>query len=94
MKKLIIAGLFLATLGILLLLTVFGQRGFMHVVRLQSELQEIEKKNIQLRQENEAIRRDIELLKHDLKYLEEIARKELGFVKEGELVYRLGEGKR
>ena len=94
MKKLIIAGLFFAILGTLLLLTVFGHRGFMHVVRMQSELQEIEKKNVQLHQENEALKRDIELLKHDLHYLEEIARKELGLVKEGELVYRLGEGKR
>lgn len=94
MKKFIIIGFFLTTLIALLLLTVFGQRGFIHVIRLQSELQEIENKNMLLRQENESLKKDIELLKNNLKYLEEIARKELGLIKEGEIVYRLDEGKR
>lgn len=94
MKKFIITGFFLTTLIALLLLTVFGQRGFIHVIRLQSELQEIENKNMLLRKENESLKEDIELLKNNLKYLEEIARKELGLIKEGEIVYRLDEGKR
>ncbi|MCX8044039.1 MAG: septum formation initiator family protein [Desulfobacterota bacterium] len=94
MKRIVITSGFLATMITLLLLTMFGQRGFIHVTRLQSELREIEKKNVLLRQENEMIKRDIELLRNNLKYIEELARKELGFVKEGERVYRLGEGKR
>ena len=60
-------------------------------MRLQSELNEIERRNILLRQENESLKKDIELLKYDLKYLKELARKELGLVKEDELVYRLND---
>ena len=91
MKKIVITGCFFAILIGLLLLTVFGQRGFIHAMRLQSELNEIERRNIFLRQENESLKNDIELLKYDLNYLQELARKELGLVKEDELVYRLSD---
>ncbi len=64
------------------------------MVRLKDDLVAIEKKNIQLHQENESLKKEVELLKNDLKYLEEIARKELGLIKDGELVYRLGESKK
>ena len=94
MKKIIITTVFLSTLVLLIILTIFGQRGFVHMVRLKEELHEIEKKNVKLHEENESLKREIELLKNNLKYLEEIARKELGLIKDGELVYRLGEGKK
>jgi cell division protein FtsB len=94
MKKIIITTVFLSTLIILIILTIFGQRGFIHMVRLKDDLVAIEKKNIQLHQENESLKKEVELLKNDLKYLEEIARKELGLIKDGELVYRLGESKK
>lgn len=64
------------------------------MVRLKEELHEIEKKNVKLNEENKSLKMEIELLKNDLKYLEEIARKELGLIKDGELVYRLGERKK
>jgi cell division protein FtsB len=74
---------------VLVALTIFDQRGFIHMVRLREELEELENYNDKFLIENEELRQEIDLLKNDLRYLEEVARSELGLVKEGELVYHL-----
>lgn len=74
---------------VLVALTIFDQRGFIHMVRLREELEELENYNDKLIIKNEELRQEIDLLKNDLRYLEEVARSELGLVKEGELVYHL-----
>jgi cell division protein FtsB len=74
---------------VLVALTIFDQRGFIHMVRLREELEELENYNAKFISENEKLRQEIDLLKNDLRYLEEVARSELGLVKEGELVYHL-----
>lgn len=93
MKKIVIAIAFICTLITLVILTIFGQRGFVHMIKLKEELREIENKNAQLKGENESLKKEIDLLKNDLKYLEEIARNELGLIKDDETVYRLGKSK-
>ena len=59
------------------------------MARLQEELAELEDYNNKLKTENKELRKEIGLLKNNLRYLEEVARSELGLVKEGELVYHL-----
>jgi len=91
MKKLILSLsiMFFIIFIVLVALTIFDQRGFIHMVRLREELEELENYNDKLIIKNEELRQEIDLLKNDLRYLEEVARSELGLVKEGELVYHL-----
>jgi cell division protein FtsB len=88
-KKIILIILFVTAVTIGLAITIFGQRGFIHMVMLEKELEEFRNQNSQLQKENDAIKQEIELLKNNVKHMEELARKELGLVKKDELVYHL-----
>jgi cell division protein FtsB len=85
-KRLLIAalGLFL----ILGLVTFFGENGILHLLRLKKEMGRIKEANLQLEKENEELKEEVRKLKLEKKYIEEIARKELGMVKEGEIIYQ------
>jgi len=87
--KIILSIIFFLIFIVLVVLAIFDQRGFIHMARLTEELEELENYNTKLISENEKLRQEIDLLKNDLRYLEEVARSELGLVKEGELVYHL-----
>lgn len=41
-----------------------------------------------MEEENQKLREEVRLLQHEKRYIEEIARKELGMVKEGEIIYQ------
>ncbi len=75
---------------VLLLLGVafFGDRGIVQVIKLSREKTALEEEIRLLEEANQALRNDIEALRSDYRYLEAIARKELGMVKEDELVYQ------
>jgi cell division protein FtsB len=69
-------------------LALFGDKGILRAIQfnrqkagLQAELQRMEEANYALRQE-------IESLRSDRRYIEDIARRELGMVKADELVYQ------
>jgi len=66
--------------------------GFERIRSAKKELLSLRKENERLKKENESIRREIEALKNDLFMIEEIARKELGLAKPGEVVYKFDEG--
>ncbi len=77
---------------IILGFALFGQRGILrtlqasrHHAALEAEVQQQEAVIRQLKQE-------IEALRSDRKYIEAIARRELGMVKEDELVYQFAQG--
>jgi cell division protein FtsB len=89
MSKKIISILLLIILLALLSITVFGQRGLLHMARLKEELKRFEVSNQKLQQENTALKKEIEQLKNDRRHLEELARDELGLTKENELIYDL-----
>jgi len=80
-----------ATLVLYLLLgisTVFGQRGFFHLWKLRQEQRALEAEAFTLSRENEDLRNRIARLQTDDEFFEKIVREELGFVRNGELVYR------
>jgi cell division protein FtsB len=89
MSKKIISLLFILILLMLLAVTVFGQRGLLHMTRLKDELRRFEASNQKLQQENLTLKRQIEQLKNDRHHLEDLARDELGLAKENELIYDL-----
>ena len=65
----------------------FSERGLLHVLSLKSELKEIESFNESIRLENEECNEYIHLLNEDTRYIEKLAREELGLLKEDERVY-------
>ncbi|MBW1823216.1 MAG: septum formation initiator family protein, partial [Deltaproteobacteria bacterium] len=75
---------FLIILGcmlFILLYACFGERGLIRVLVLKKELKEIESCNQNLRENNVALKESIYRLKNDKRYIERIAREELGLVK-------------
>ena len=49
---------------------------------------ELKSENLRIEQENIRLQKEIKQLKENLAYIEDIARKQLGLVKEDELVYQ------
>ncbi len=82
-SSLIIVGVML----FILLYTCFGERGLIRVLVLKKELKEIESCNQNIRAESVALKESIYRLKNDKRYVERIAREELGLVKTEELIY-------
>jgi cell division protein FtsB len=79
---------FLAILVILGFFTFFGDKGILHLLRLRKELVRIKETNVKTEAENEKLREEVKRLQYDKRYIEEIARKELGMVREGEVIYQ------
>ncbi len=70
------------------LLTFFGDKGVLQLLRLQKELSRIREANKVTEAENRKLREEVRRLQNEKRYIEEIARKELGMVKEGEIIYQ------
>ncbi|MBW2631118.1 MAG: septum formation initiator family protein [Deltaproteobacteria bacterium] len=73
---------------IMVLLTIFGNKGFMDYRVLKEKQAALEETNECIISENEELKREIMLLKTDLRYIESVARRELGMVKKGDIVYQ------
>lgn len=86
-KKIYLSPL-LIVIAIIALLTIFGDRGLIRIYKLSKERDSIKTYNEQIRAENAAMKDEIHRLKTDDKYIEVIARKELGMVGKNELVYQ------
>ena len=82
---LLLALTFVLVLG---LLVFFGERGILHRLRLQKELARIKAENAKVDEENRKLKEEVRRLQKERKYIEAIARKELGMVKEGEIIYQ------
>jgi cell division protein FtsB len=87
MKKKGLLLFFLVSFLILGYLTFFGEKGILHLHRLQKELVRIREANRKMDEENQKLKEEVRRLQQDKRYIEEIARKELGMVKEGEILY-------
>lgn len=70
------------------ILTVFGERGLTKAYKLTRERDEIRAKIEKQKRENQYLRGELASLRSDRRYIENIARKDLGLVREGETVYR------
>lgn len=88
MRKKSLLLLLLSLLLILGFLTFFGNNGILHLLRLQKELVRIKEMNVKIEVENRKLREEVRRLQYEKRYIEEIARKELGLVKEGEIIYQ------
>ena len=73
----------------LFLFIIFGENGLADLHLLKIERDVLLKQNAELAKKNLDLYREIERLKSDPKYLESVARKELGLVRKDELIFKL-----
>jgi cell division protein FtsB len=72
----------------LLFFILFSEHGLIDLNNLQGERNQLIENNEQLHQENLSISIEIERLKHDPKYIENVARQELGMIGKDELILK------
>jgi cell division protein FtsB len=81
--------IFLAALALVI---VFGDDGVMDLLALKREKTLVEAKRDKIFDENISLYRQIDRLKNDAAFIEATARKELGVVREDELILKLKQG--
>lgn len=88
-KHRILISLALLGLSMLTLKIFFSDNGVVDFVKMQKEYARLVERNDAVRKENVALYREIDRLNNDMKYLEEVARNELGFIGPEEIIVRL-----
>lgn len=77
-----------AGLGIAVLYYIsFNQYGIIQHFKTKSELEQLQKRTIELENKQQLIKDSIERLKNDYEYIEKIAREKYYLIKKGEKVY-------
>lgn len=79
-------------LAFILFFTVFGDKGLLRIYELRQDKVKIEKRLIEIRSENENLKREVVALQSDRRYIERIARKDLGLVRSNEVIYQFASG--
>jgi cell division protein FtsB len=72
----------------LLFFIIFGEHGLVDLNRLKKDRGQLAEKNELLSHENFSLSTEIDRLQHDPKYIENIARQELGMVGQDELILK------
>lgn len=67
---------------------LFGNRGILDNYRLNQKHADLIKRNEEIVMKNDALKKEILLLRNDLRYIEKVARDELGMVRQNDKVYR------
>jgi cell division protein FtsB len=80
--------------GLLFLWLSFGQHGIFDLLSLQMQREENVAALRDLREKNRSLASEIRSLREDPKFFESTARKELGLVRDNEIIYRVKEGER
>lgn len=75
-------------LGLIIGWLGFGERGFIHLYKMDKEREAYLEKIGELEQENQSLLEEIRRLRSDKEYIESVARSELGLIKDGEILYR------
>ncbi len=67
---------------------LFGDRGILDNYRLSQKHAELRTNNEEIVLKNDVLKKEILLLRDDLRYIEKVARDELGMVRQHDKVYR------
>lgn len=81
-------------LAFILFFTVFGDKGLLRIYELRADIAGSEERLNATRLDNEKLKREIIALKSDRRYLESIARKDFGFVRNNEVIYQFPQEKK
>ena len=82
---------FLLCITFILYFTVFGERGLLRIYHLNREKKDIQQRVDSLRNDNLRLVREIDALKNDRRYLESIARRDFGLVRQNEVIYQFAQ---
>ncbi len=69
-------------------LAVYGGNQLMRVSAMRRELEAVERDLVALRARTEALTKTVERLRTDPSYIEQLAREDLGYVREGDEVWK------
>jgi cell division protein FtsB len=83
-----IFGLFLLILLILVYMIIFGNKGVVYRIKLESEKKELEEQLQTEINKGEYLQKEINELKSSEDKIEKVAREKYGLTKEGEQIYR------
>lgn len=75
-------------IAFILFFTVFGDKGLLRIYELRQDKNRIETRLKNTNKENEKLRQEIIALSSDYRYLESIARKDLGLFHRNEVIYQ------
>ena len=70
----------------------FGERGFIHLFRMEKERQAYLERIRLLEKKNQRLLGEIKRISSDKKYIESVARRDLGLIKDNEILYRFRNG--
>lgn len=73
---------------VLLGFALFGDKGILRAIQFNRQKTELQAELQRVEEINSALRQEIKSLRSDRRYIEDIARRELGMVKKDELVYQ------
>lgn len=83
----------LAVVVIILGFAFLGDRGILHMLKLSSQKDALAQKVAEVESQNEQLRVEIASLRGDRRYIERLARTELGMVRDDELVFQFADKK-
>jgi cell division protein FtsB len=83
----------LALVALILGFALFGDRGILYMLKLSGQKADLVQKITGVESENQALRSEIDSLRGDRRYIERIARTELGMVRDDELVFQFSDRK-
>ncbi len=89
LRQKILLGFVIAALFSLLLFIMFGENGVVDLHVLKVKRDNLLKRNAVLSQENLSLYREIERLRNDPKYVENVARQELGLIGKDEVIIKV-----
>jgi cell division protein FtsB len=78
----------------ILFFTVFGDKGLLRIYELKQDKGKIDSSLMEVKGENEKLKHEIVALKSDRRYIESIARKDLGLVRNDEVIYQFPQEKK
>ena len=76
----------------LLVHDVFGTHGFLAMRRTRNEIEKVQTEIERLNKENRQLADEVKALKTDPRYIEKIAREDLGLAKDGEVIIKIPQG--
>ncbi len=85
----LLAVVLLVMIGALAWDTYAGRNGYLQYLQIKAELDEATARSRLLTQRNQALQDELRDLEQGSAAIEELARSELGFIKEGETFYRV-----
>ena len=68
--------------------TIFGDNGILKLKKIEQESEKVKAASEKIKSENERLKKEIKLLQDDRKYVEKVAREELGMTSKDEIIFK------